>query len=346
MKIAIVTDAWLPQVNGVVTTYLKTIELLNNRGFEVMTITPQRFRTIPCPTYPEIPLSLVRTTVVHKLLNDFSPRSIHIATEGPLGWAARRSCLRTGLPFTTSYHTRFPEYVRMRLPLPLRLSYSVMRRFHNKGQCIMVSSSQLKQEMEQKGFHNVSLWSRGVDTELFKPAEGEINQQERPYFTYLGRVAPEKNLDAFLDLDLPGPKMVIGDGPLLETLKGRYPETRFTGFKKGRELVELLNQSRVFVFPSLTDTLGVVQLEAMACGLPVAAFPVDGPKSLIINGHNGWMHDDLKQAVVNCLDIDGERCRAFAMQFTWEACTDQFVSNLCFEAFEFPSAGHLFAEAA
>ena len=346
MKIAIVTDAWLPQVNGVVTTYLKTIELLQERGFEIMTVTPQQFRTIPCPTYPEIPLSLARAAVVHKLLNDFSPQSIHIATEGPLGWAARRSCLRIGLPFTTSYHTRFPEYVRMRLPLPLRLSYSVMRRFHNKGQCIMVSSAQLKKEMEQKGFHHVSLWSRGVDTELFKPAEGELNQQESSYFTYLGRVAPEKNLDAFLDLDLPGRKMVIGDGPLLEILKRNYPETRFTGFKKGQELVDLLNQSRVFVFPSLTDTLGVVQLEAMACGLPVAAFPVDGPKSLIINGHNGWMHDDLKQAVINCLDIDGAQCRKFAMQFTWEACTDQFVSNLCFKAFEFRSAGHLLAEAA
>jgi glycosyltransferase involved in cell wall biosynthesis len=210
----------------------------------------------------------------------------------------------------------------------------------------MVSSSQLKQEMEQKGFHNVSLWARGVDTELFKPAEEEINQEERPYFSYLGRVAPEKNLNAFLDLDLPGPKMVIGDGPLLETLKSRYPDARFTGYKKGRELVDLLNQSRVFVFPSLTDTLGVVQLEAMACGVPVAAFPVDGPKSLIINGHNGWMHHDLKQAVVNCLDIDGAQCRTFAMQFTWEACTDQFVSSLCFEAFELPSAGHLLAEAA
>lgn len=175
---------------------------------------------------------------------------------------------------------------------------------------------------------------------------GQLIIQYRNYFTYLGRVAPEKNLEAFLDLDLPGPKMVIGDGPLLETLKGRYPEVRFTGFKKGQELVDLLNQSRVFVFPSLTDTLGVVQLEAMACGLPVAAFPVAGPKSLIINGQNGWMHDDLKQAVVNCLDIDSVQCRTFAMQFTWEACTDQFVSNLYPEAFELPSAEHLLAEAA
>jgi len=330
MKIAIVTDAWLPQVNGVVTTYLKTIEQLRDRGFEVMTVTPQQFRTIPCPTYPEIPLSLAGTAVVGTLLEGFSPQSTHIATEGPLGWAARKACLRQGVPFSTSYHTRFPEYVRMRLPLPLKLSYAFMRRFHNQGQRLMVSSAQLKEELEGRGFHNVCLWSRGVDTELFKPAGARGKLKEKKYFTYLGRVAPEKNLEAFLDLELPGPKMVIGDGPLLETLKRRYPEARFTGFKKGGDLVDLLNQSQVFVFPSLTDTLGVVQLEAMACGLPVAAFPVEGPRSLITNGLNGWMHEDLKQAVLNCLDIDGAQCRSFAMRFTWEACTDQFVSNLCF----------------
>ncbi len=346
MKIAIVTDAWLPQINGVVTTYLKTIEELKKRGMTVMTVTPRQFRTMPCPSYPEIPLSLVRTSAIRKQLQAFAPDSIHIATEGPLGWAARRMCLKDSLPFTTSYHTRFPEYLRMRLPLPLNLSYSVLRRFHNRAERIMVSSAQLKKEMENRGFRNVCLWSRGVDTALFRPDDPGKYGAGRTFFTYLGRVAPEKNLQAFLDLELPGPKMVIGDGPILEPLRRAYPATRFTGFKEGAELVSLLNQSRVFVFPSLTDTLGIVQLEAMACGLPVAAFPVDGPKSLIINGRNGWMHDDLKQAISNCLEIDPARCRSFAMNFTWKACTDLFISNLSLLPAVSPQCRALAAEAA
>ena len=346
MKIAIVTDAWLPQVNGVVTTYRKTIEELKHRGYKVMTVTPEQFRTIPCPSYPEIPLSLVRTASIRARLQEYAPDSIHIATEGPLGWAARRACIKDNLPFSTSYHTRFPEYLRMRLPLPLTLSYAVMRRFHNRAERIMVSSARLKNELENKGFRNVSLWSRGVDTELFKPDDSAEKQPQRNYFTYLGRVAPEKNLPAFLDLDLPGPKMVIGDGPTMEQLKKGYPNTRFTGFKQGTELVDLLNQSRVFIFPSLTDTLGIVQLEAMACGVPVAAFPADGPKALIVNGTNGWMHEDLSQAVHNCLDIERSSCRAFALKFTWKSCTDQFVSNLCSLPAGSADPGRLLARAA
>ena len=329
MKIAIVTDAWLPQVNGVVTTYVRTIRELQKRGHEVATITPESFHSIPCPTYPEIPLSLVRPATIAKVLNRIGPDSVHIATEGPIGWAARRACIVNRFNFTTSYHTRFPEYIRMRFPLPLCLSYTVMRCFHNRGAGMMVSSRQLKEEMEKKGFNNVNLWSRGVDTDLFTPSAA-TSIPETKVFTYLGRVAPEKNLPAFLDLDLPGTKMVIGDGPSLEEFKAHYPEVRFTGFKKGKELASLLASSSVFVFPSLTDTLGVVQLEAMACGLPVAAFPVTGPKSVITNGLNGWMHDDLRQAVLRCLDIRPCSCRQYALAHTWEACTDQFFSNLVF----------------
>ena len=330
MKIAIVTDAWLPQINGVVTTYVRTIKELQKRGYDVATITPGSYRTIPCPTYPEIPLSLVRSATISQTLNQIEPNSVHIATEGPLGWAARRACIASGLDFTTSYHTRFPEYIRMRFPLPLKLSYSFMRNFHNRGAGMMVSSSQLQQEMEAKGFNNVHLWSRGVDTDLFKPEAASPSLSDEKIFTYLGRVAPEKNLEAFLDLDLPGIKMVIGDGPALAALKAKYPNVRFTGFKQGKELASLLASSSVFVFPSLTDTLGVVQLEAMACGLPVAAFPVSGPKYVITNGHNGWMHDDLQTAVMKCLDIPPDNCRQYALSYTWEACTDQFLKNLHF----------------
>lgn len=345
MKIVIVTDAWLPQINGVVTTYVKTIRELQKRGYDVTTITPVSFRKIPCPTYPEIQLSLVRPATISQTLNRVGPNAVHIATEGTLGWAARRACITGGFDFTTSYHTRFPEYIRMRFPLPLRLSYTVLRSFHNRGTGMMVSSSQLKKEMEERGFHNVNLWSRGVDTDLFKPTASPVASQEK-IFTYLGRVAPEKNLEAFLDLDLPGMKMVIGDGPALVDLRAKYPDVRFTGFKKGKELASMLASSSVFVFPSLTDTLGVVQLEAMACGVPVAAFPVSGPKSLVINGYNGWMLEDLKTAALKCLDINSENCREYALTHTWEVCTDQFLSNLIFPAQPYMIGGQLIKKAA
>ena len=345
MKIVIVTDAWLPQVNGVVTTYVKTIHELQNRGYTVTTITPESFRTIPCPTYPEIQLSLVRPATISQTLDRIGPNSVHLATEGTLGWAARRACITGGFDFTTSYHTRFPEYIRVRFPLPLRLSYTLLRSFHNRGAGMMVSSSQLKSEMEERGFHNVNLWSRGVDTDLFKPLASPAASREK-IFTYLGRVAPEKNLEAFLDLDLPGIKMVIGDGPALIDLQAKYPDVRFTGFKRGRELAALLASSSVFVFPSLTDTLGVVQLEAMACGVPVAAFPVSGPQSVIVNGYNGWMHEDLKTAVLKCLYIKPENCRQYALTYTWESCTDQFLSNLIFRAIPYSLDERLIEKAA
>lgn len=346
MKIVIVTDAWLPQINGVVTSYVKTVRELQKRGHDVTMITPESFRSIPCPTYPEIQLSLVRPATISQTLNLIGPNSIHIATEGPLGWAARRACITGGFGFTTSYHTRFPEYIRIRFPLPLKLTYTVMRRFHNRGVGMMVSSRQLKKEMEDRGFNNVRLWFRGVDTDLFKPEAAPQISVDQKIFTYLGRVAPEKNLEAFLNLDLPGIKMVIGDGPALAGLQSRYPDVNFTGFKKGRELASLLASSSVFVFPSLTDTLGVVQLEAMACGVPVAAFPVSGPKSVIINGYNGWMHDDLQTAVMKCLDINPEACRQYALSHTWEECTDQFLNNLFFTSPNYTIDGQLIEKAA
>lgn len=335
MKIAIVTDAWCPQINGVVTTYLQTIRELRRLGHRVTTITPQRFFSIPCPTYPEIPLSLATAPRIRELLTRFAPHAVHIATEGPVGWAARRACLTAGFPFTTAYHTRFPEYIRMRFPVPLRLSYNIVRRFHNTAARLMVSTDALKTELEQKGFTRVFVWSRGVDTALFQPGPPIDRSTSGRIFTYVGRVAPEKNIEAFLTLNLPGRKVVIGDGPALPTLRSRYPDVTFTGFKQGRELAKLVAASSVFVFPSLTDTFGVVQLEAMACGVPVAAYPVDGPRAVIRNGYNGWMADDLAVAVNNCLDIDRDHCRSFAMDHSWQASTRQFLANLCFQEHAF-----------
>ena len=346
MKIVIVTDAWLPQINGVVTTYTETIRRLQNQGIDVFTITPEQFTTFRCPTYPEIPLSLARPAKIRDTLCSIAPHSIHIATEGPLGWAARSACVSEKFSFTTAYHTRFPEYVRMRFPLPLRLSYSLIRRFHLKGSKMMVSSLPLKRELEEKGFKNVCLWSRGVDTQLFKPCPVTHSQADRRTFTYVGRVAPEKNIEAFLKLDLPGRKVVIGDGPGLGELRTRFPDVMFTGYLKGEELASRLAQSDVFIFPSLTDTLGVVQLEAMACGVPVAAFPVNGPRSLIINGFNGWMDTDLRSAAVKCLDIDPVNCREYAETYTWEACTEQFVANLTIHSEPFGSKNYTLLERA
>lgn len=346
MKIVIVTDAWLPQINGVVTTYTETIKRIQKKGIDVVTITPEQFRTFRCPTYPEIPLSFVRPATIRDALTTIGPNSIHIATEGPLGWAARSACTSERFAFTTAYHTRFPEYVRLRIPLPLRLSYSVMRRFHQKSSRVMVSSLQLKRELEEKGFKNVCLWSRGVDTQLFKPPAIPRTNASQKTFTYLGRIAPEKNIEAFLSLELPGCKVVIGDGPALNELKSRFPNVLFTGFMTGEELVSQLARSDVFVFPSLTDTLGVVQLEAMACGVPVAAFPVSGPRSVIVNGQNGWMDKELGKAAIKCLGINPESCRSYAETYTWEACTEQFIENLAVHSQPYGSKNHFLMDRA
>lgn len=327
MKICIVTDAWHPQINGVVTTLSKTAATLTKWGHEVLTITPNGFTTLPCPTYPEIRLSLIRPGRIRRMLEGFSPDAIHIATEGPLGWAARAACRRLGLYFTTSYHTRFPEYVRLRFPIPLRLSYALVLSFHRAAKRTMVAPTLIK-ELRKKSFSNLVLWSRGVDTELFRPRSKDRLAGERPHFIYVGRVAVEKNLTAFLDLPLPGSKHVIGDGPALAALKKTYPGVNFTGAKHGEDLSCHMASADVFVFPSLTDTFGVVLLEAMACGVPVAAYQVTGPEYLITDGVNGALDSDLYAAATRALDLSPASCRAFARGFSWEACTRQFVDNL------------------
>ena len=327
-KIVIVTDAWHPQINGVVTTLKRTIQDLQASGFLVHTITPQQFTSIPCPTYPEISLSLARPATLLKILKDVRPDCVHIATEGPLGWAARAICKKKNFRFTTSYHTRFPEYVKLRWPIPLSLSYSVLRRFHRAAAQTMISTAALGRELSTRGFRNTVLWSRGVDAELFRPRDKSGLVRTRPVFIYVGRVSVEKNLEAFLQLDLPGSKIIVGDGPARLMFEEKYPDVEFTGYRKGAELAYLVAMADVFVFPSLTDTFGVVMLEAMASGVPVAAYPVTGPKELVVEGVNGCLHEDLREAALNALHISPDSCRQFALGYSWDSCSRQFIDNL------------------
>lgn len=336
-RIALVTDAWHPQINGVVTTLSRTVQYLRDAGHEVKTITPEWFRSVPCPSYNEISLALAGPGKVGRELENFSPTCVHIATEGPLGWAARAVCRKKKFAFSTSYHTRFPEYVRMRWPVPLALSYTVIRNFHQAAARTMVGTRTLMDELDRRGFKNLVRWSRGVDTNLFKPLPNrldslqQVKNLQRPTFIYVGRVAVEKNIEAFLALELPGSKVVVGDGPARQELEKRYPEVHFTGYLKGKALVDVLAHCDVFVFPSLTDTFGVVILEAMAAGLPVAAYPVTGPLESVQNGVNGWLDSDLRRAALRALEVSPGKCREYALQHTWESCCAQFENNLVFQ---------------
>ncbi len=328
MQIVIATDAWFPQVNGVVRTLAQTTALLEHWGHRVEVLSPSRFRTIACPTYPEIRLALRAGPGVARRLQEIQPEAVHIATEGPVGLAARRWCLRRGMGFTTSYHTRFPEYVRLRAPVPLELSYTFMRWFHGPAIRTMVATSSMRQTLTRRGFTHLATWSRGVDTELFRPREKSFLDGPRPLFMYVGRVAVEKNIEAFLRLDCPGTKYVVGDGPALADLRRHHPQARFTGYKMGEELARHVAAADVMVFPSLTDTFGLVLLEAMACGVPVAAYPVPGPEDLIRNGENGYLDEDLGRAAALALSVKPDGCRSFAESYSWASCTQQFLENL------------------
>ena len=328
MNIVTVTDAWRPQVNGVVNTIARTNEQLEKLGHMVHVISPQDFRTVPMPTYPEIRLAVFPGRRVRAMLEALNPDAVHIATEGPLGLAARAWCLKNHFPFTTAFHTQFPEYLWLRARIPLALSYRLMRWFHGPASTLMVATPTLHQRLTQWGFRNLGYWSRGVDTGLFRPRIKSYLDANRPIFLYMGRVAIEKNIEAFLKLDLPGTKYVVGNGPDLETLRRKYPAVRFSGFKSDEDLAKHVAAADVFVFPSRTDTFGLVMIEALACGVPVAAFPVQGPVDVIENGATGCLSNDLREAALEALKLNPKCCRGTALEYTWEACTRQFLGHL------------------
>jgi glycosyltransferase involved in cell wall biosynthesis len=329
-RIMIVTDAWQPQVNGVVRTMTTVVNELRAMGHVVEVIAPDRFRTIPCPTYSDIPLALLPRRRLVRMIEAFQPEALHIATEGPLGMAARSWAKRRGLAFTTAFHTRFAEYIKARTGIPVRPVYAWMRRFHGAAQGTMVATQSLRDELAARGFRNIRSWSRGVDLTLFKPEPREEWSLPRPVFLYVGRVAVEKNIGAFLDLDLPGSKVVVGAGPILARLRDEYPDVLFTGPRYGQALARCYAGADVFVFPSLTDTFGLVLLEALACGTPVAAFPVTGPIDVLADAkaHIGAVNADLRTAALEALNADRVACRAHAERYSWRACAEAFLSHL------------------
>jgi glycosyltransferase involved in cell wall biosynthesis len=328
MRIVIATDAWAPQVNGVVNTLRNTRDALRAMGHEVLMITPEGCRTIPCPTYPEIRLALFQGRRVGKILDEFDPHFVHIATEGTIGLTVHRLCRKRGLPFTTAYHTQFPEYVRARFPIPVSLTARLLRWFHGKAARTMVPTKAIKDLLESRGFENIVIWSRGVNTELFKPHNPHDYGLDGPIWVYVGRVAVEKNIELLLGLDLPGTKVIIGDGPDMERLRREYPDCRFVGYKFGEELASYIAGGDAFVFPSKTDTFGLVMLEAMACGLPVAALPVTGPIDVVRHGETGILDDDLQKACHAALELDRDACRRYAETRSWARSTEQFASHL------------------
>lgn len=333
MRILIVTDAWHPQVNGVVRTLMSLREHLIATGYRTVMVTPEQFRNIPCPTYPEIRLALLPGRKMARIIESLRPCVVHIATEGPLGLTARRYCVRRGIPFTTAYHTKFPEYLAARSPIPAALTYKGLRWFHKHSSAVMVATQTVEDELAKHGFSNLKRWSRGVDTELFRPWEesrGDKNflNLPRPIALYCGRVAVEKNIEAFLALPEPKSKVVVGDGPQLEQLAKKYPGVLFVGLKQGEDLARLYASADVFVFPSLTDTFGLVLLEALACGVPVAAYPVAGPRDVIGDAPVGCLHENLEVAVREALKASPAACRRHAENFSWAASTAQFIDNV------------------
>jgi glycosyltransferase involved in cell wall biosynthesis len=325
-RVLIVTDAWHPQVNGVVRTLSKLAEVLAEMGVEATLLTPERFRSVAMPLYPDIRLALATPRQVARQIAETAPDFIHIATEGPLGQLARRACLRQGLAFTTSYHTKFPEYLSARLPIPESWTYARLRDFHNSGRGCMVATASLGEDLARRGFRNIRQWTRGVDAGMFSPDKRGKLDLPGPIFLCVGRVAVEKNLPAFLDLDLPGSKVVVGDGPELAALKKRYPAAHFLGALPNEELARVYASCDVFVFPSRTDTFGNVLLEAMASGCPVAAYPVTGPIDIV--GRGGVVAEDLRDAAIRALEVSREAARANALTYSWPACTRQFLSHL------------------
>src|SRR5580700_5115240 len=327
MHILVATDAWHPQVNGVVRTLTMMAEAAKAFGVEVSFLTPASFRTFAMPSYPDLRLALPYQAKISRLIAEARPDNIHIATEGPIGLLVRRYCRKQRLPFTTSFHTRFPEYISARLPVPESWIWAALRRFHRTSQAVMAATPALAGELRARGFRNVVLWPRGVDTGLFHPRVADLGLP-RPIFLCVGRVAVEKNLEAFLELDLPGTKVVVGDGPARAALARKYPKAMFPGSRQGEELAQAYAAADVFVFPSRTDTFGLVLLEALASGVPVAAFPVTGPRDVLGSAPVGVLSDDLRQACLSALRISPQACLEFAAEHTWEASARAFIENM------------------
>lgn len=331
MRVLVATDAWHPQVNGVVRSIESLVREAPALGAQIVVLSHEGFKTVPLPGYAEIQLAvkpLIAPSTIESRVLELEPDYIHVATEGPIGRAVRLFCLRHGRAFTTSYHTKFPEYLRARLPVPEKWSYAWLRRFHNAGAGVMVATDTLEADLRARGFANIMRWGRGVDSAIFHPRPHGVLDLPRPIHLYVGRVSVEKNLPAYLDLPLPGSKVVVGHGPALEDLRRRYPSVLFMGKREGVELAEIYASSDVFVFPSLTDTFGIVLLEAMASGVPVAAFPVTGPKDVVRDGVTGILDDDLSVACARALTLDREVCRVEGAKHTWAEATSQFLRNV------------------
>jgi glycosyltransferase involved in cell wall biosynthesis len=328
MRILIATDAWHPQVNGVVRTLTSLARAAAPLGAEITFLTPEGFPLLGVPTYPGLRVALTNRREIAKRIEAAAPQAIHIATEGPIGWAVHGYCRRNKLAFTTSYTTRFPEYIAVRSIIPASVTYAVLRHFHGAAATTMVATASLHKELGERGFRKLGFWGRGVDTQLFHPNSPAALDLPRPIFMTMGRVAVEKNIEAFLSLDLPGSKVVVGDGPQRAELQRRFPDAVFLGEKFGKDLASQVAAADVFVFPSLTDTFGVVQLEALACGTPVAAFPVTGPLDVIADHPIGALDKDLKAACLRALAMSRETCRNFALERSWENSARQFIGNL------------------
>lgn len=327
MRILVATDAWHPQVNGVVRTLTMMAQGAAASGAEVVFLTPESFRTVALPGYRDLRVALPRPARIAELVAASRPDSLHIAAEGPIGLLVRRYCLKNGLPFTTGFHTRFPDYLSVRAPVPQSWTWAMLRRFHGPSRAVMAATPQLASELRERGFPNVVVWPRGVDTALFHPRNVDLCQT-RPIFLYVGRVAVEKNLEAFLALDLPGTKVIVGDGPARLELQRKYPQAVFLGTLEGERLAQAYAAADVFVFPSRTDTFGLVLLEALASGLPIAAFPVTGPRDVIGSAPVGALAEDLRQACLEALEIPRGICVEFAAKHTWEASTRAFIENM------------------
>jgi glycosyltransferase involved in cell wall biosynthesis len=327
MRILVATDAWHPQVNGVVRTLGSLARAADKLGAKIDFLTPEGFPSFQLPTYPGLRLALPGRRGIEDRIEAKKPDAIHIATEGPIGFAVRAYCRRRGRRFTTSYTTRFPEYISARLPIPAQWVYAVLRWFHSGATVTMVATPSLMEELAGRGFNNLGMWTRGVDIDLFRPDRAADLNFPRPIFMTVGRVAVEKNLEAFLSLDLPGTKVVVGSGPQEAKLRHSFPSARFLGPLENGTLAAHLAAADVFVFPSRTDTFGIVQLEALASGVPIAAFPVTGPRDVVAGHPVGVLDDDLRGACLRALELSREACRQFALDYSWENSARQFVSH-------------------